>query len=337
MQAFNKKHLFYVVLGFILISCGRGIDTPDVSDIEVEIDSHLFFKDLFENGSENIEQKAENLKHKYGSYFYAYCQKIIGIGSPDHPEFSGRLKAFLDYDANKDVFEKCKDQYANVEEIIKGTEQAFQYYKYYFPEVSIPDLYFHISGFNQFVAVDSAWISVSVEKYLGEDCEFYEWLAEPQYLRKRMVRDKIVPDIIKAMALTSFSDRMKSNDVISSMVEKGKVLYFVHLMIPDIKKHLLFDMSKKEVKWCEKFEADIWASMVERKDLFNTDRMVIQKYTGDSPFTYYFGQDSPGRAAVYLGYQIVYEYMNNNPELSIKDLMNEKDGHMIFQQSRFRP
>nr|WP_321405374.1 gliding motility protein GldB [uncultured Carboxylicivirga sp.] len=337
MQAFIKKYWVYTVLILVLSSCGGGIKAPDVSDIHVEMESHLFFKDLFENGSEDIEKKAENLKEKYGTYFYAYCQKVIRIGNPDQPEFPENLKAFLDYDANRDVFEKCKEQYSEVDDIVKDAEQAFRYYKYYFPNITVPEIYFHISGFNQFVAVDSSWISVSVEKYLGEDCEFYEWLAEPQYMRKRMVREKIVPDIMKAVMLTTYAGGMNNNDVISNMIEEGKVLYFVHHMVPAIKETFLFDMSKEEVKWCEKFEADIWAGMVERKDLFNTDRMTIQKYTGDSPFTYYFGQDSPGRAAVYLGYQIVEAYMKNNPELTLDDLMRQKDGHMIFQQSRYRP
>nr|WP_319401567.1 gliding motility protein GldB [uncultured Carboxylicivirga sp.] len=337
MQPFIKKPLIYIFFSLILTSCGNGIKTPDVSDIDVSINTHLFFKDLFEGGSDKVEEKTEMLKAKYGTYFYAYSQKVIAIGNPDYPDYPSRLKAFLEYEANQEVYEKCKAQYSDVDDIKKEAEQAFKYYKYYFPKAHIPDLYFHISGFNRFVAVDSGWVSVSVEKYLGEDCEFYNWLNEPQYMRKRMVREKIVPDVMKAMLMTSFSGDMKNTDVISSMVEQGRLLYVLHHMVPKIKETLLFDMSKEELKWCEQNEVAIWATMVERKDLYNTDRMVIQKYTGDSPFTYYFGQESPGRAAVYLGYQIIDAFMKNNPELALSNLMKEEDGHMIFQKSKYRP
>lgn len=337
MQAFSKKNVLSLLLIALLVSCKSGPDAPNVDHIEVKLSSQRFFHDLFEGGSIEIDQKVKALRDKYGIYLEAYSQKVINIGSVEDPNYAQSLKAFIDYDANQDVYAKCKTDYSSVDDIMEDMTYAFRYYKYYFPQAPMPDIYFHISGFNQSIALDSAWISVSVEKYLGEDCEFYEWLAIPQYLRKRMVKGKIVPDVMKAIAMTSFSSDMKNEDVINSMVQKGKVLYFVSHMVPHLKKKLLFDLSEKEMAWCEKYEADIWAGMVERKHLYETDRMVIQKYTGDSPFTYYFGQDSPGRAAVYLGYQIVAAYMANHPELTLVDVMLENDGHKVFRESRYRP
>lgn len=337
MQAFVKVLMICCVIGSFLLSCKRGPDAPDVSNIAVNIKSRMFFMDLFDGESQDIDGKASQLKASYGDYLEAYSQMIIDIGSSNDPLFSGRLKSFVDYVNQQGIYEKCKEEYGNVDDIISGLEQAYRYCKYYFPQVRVPEVYFHISGFNQSIALDSAWVSVSVDKYLGEDYEAYELLAIPVYLRKRMVRAKIVPDVMKAIVMTSFPAGMNKYDVISSMIEKAKVLYFVHHMVPDIKEHLLFDLSKDELHWCKKYESEIWSTMVERKDLFNTDRMVIQKYTGDSPFTYYFGQDSPGRAAVYLGYRILEAYMENNPDLTLGDLMQEQDGHKVFRESRYRP
>lgn len=335
MQALYRFIIISIFSSLILISCGR--KGPDVSGIKVEVEPHLFFKDLFEGGSDNIIAKSNQLRQKYGGYLEAYCQRVIRIGSSNTSDFPERLKAFIDYEANQEVYSECKKDYSNVNDIVKDLEKAFRYYKYYFPEVNLPDLYFHISGFNESIAIDSSWVSVSVENYLGEDCKFYQWLGKPQYLHKRMVRAKIVPDIIKAMALTTFNNDTKNEDVLSSMIQHGKILYFIHQMMPRISEPLLFDMTKDEIKWCEENEANSWASMVERKDLFSTDRMMIQKYTGDSPFTYYFGQDSPGRVAVYLGHQIVEDYMDRNEKVSLKDLMLDEDAHRIFQNAQYRP
>jgi hypothetical protein len=293
--------------------------------------------DLFADSTLSIDIKTKQLKDKYGLYLEAYSQRVINIGSVEDQNYHQNLKAFINYEANQDVFAKCKEEYGIVDDIMDDMTQAFRFYKYYFPDAINPEIYFHISGFNQSIALDSAWVSVSVEKYLGEDCEFYEWLSIPNYLRKRMVKAKIVPDVMKAIAMTSFSSRMKNEDVLNSMLQKGKVLYFVSKMVPDLKEELLFDLSEKELEWCKKYEGDIWSGMVERKHLYETDRMIIQKYTGDSPFTYYFGQDSPGRAALYLAYQIIDDYMKVHPELSIVDLMLESDGHKIFRESRYRP
>jgi len=235
------------------------------------------------------------------------------------------------------VLEKCNEVFKDTEQLNEELSQAFRYLKYYFPEHNIPDIYLHISGFNQSIVVDSAWLSISVEKYLGADCEFYEWLSTPVYLRHKMIPEKIVPDVMKAIAMTDFPGKKQNEDVISHMIHEGKLLYFIKSMIPDIQDSLLFDYNEKQLDWCQNSEAGLWAGMVERKHLYNSERMVIQKYVGDGPFSYYFGQESPGRAAVFLGYRIVEAYMKEHPELTVFQLMHETDGHKILRLSRYRP
>ncbi|WP_439184457.1 gliding motility protein GldB [Carboxylicivirga taeanensis] len=333
-----KKILFFIsAVSLIVTACQLTTKGPDVSHIDVTVQPSLFFVDLFEVNETNLEADLKALSNTYGTYLDAYSQQIIKIGSPDHPDYADFVSSFLNYEDNRDVYEACKKQFGNPEALTAELTQAFRHYKYYFPNASIPEIYLHTSYFNQSIAMDSSWISISVEKYLGADCQFYEWLAIPKYLRRKMVPEKIVPDVMKAMVIGNFSLEMKNEDVVSQMIAQGKVQYFVKKMIPDIQDTLLFDYSDQQMEWCERHEADIWAIMVEQKHLYNTERMVIQKYVGDSPFTYYFGQDSPGKAAVYTGYQIVEAYMDSHPEMSLAELLNNQDGHEILRQSRYRP
>jgi hypothetical protein len=301
------------------------------------VSPQLFFIDLFEMDENNLPSELQKLSDKYGTYLDAYSQQIIKIGSPSNPQYPDFIKSFMDYEDNREVYDACKKQFCDTKQLSDELTDAFRHYKYYFPETEIPSIYLHTSYFNQSISMDSSWVSVSVEKYLGTDCQFYEWLAIPNYLRRKMVPEKIVPDLMKAMAIGNFSLQMKNEDVLSKMLEQGKLQYFVKQMIPDIQDTLLFDYSEKQMKWCYKHEADIWASMAEQKHLFNTDRMIIQKYVGDSPFTYYLGQDSPGKAAVFIAYQIIEAYMENNPDKSLADLLNNRDGHQILRESRYRP
>ncbi|MCG8581355.1 MAG: hypothetical protein MI866_15640 [Bacteroidales bacterium] len=332
------KQVLIILTVFTLIFCAcNSSKGPNVSHIDLSIEPQLFFIDLFEMNEEDLDNEIKNLHQKYGSYLDAYSQQIIKIGSPSNPDYKDFLSSFLNYEDNKDVFKVCKEQYSDTKELEEELTEAFKHYKYYFPEAEIPQVYFHTSYFHQNLAMDSGWVSVSVENYLGADCEFYEWLAKPKYLRRKMTPEKLVPDLMKAMAIGNFSFETKNEDVISKMISQGKVHYFIKQMIPNIQDTLLFDFSGTQMKWCKNHEADIWASMVEQKHLYNTNRMVMQKYVGDSPFTYYFGQDSPGKAAVFLGYQIVDAYMKNNPDFSLEDLLNNKDGHLIFREARYRP
>ena len=333
----TKKYFVVVVIAILLVSCNKGADTPDVSHISVDVKVKPFYQDLFALNVDELSAQFPPLEEKYGSFIDAYSQKIIRIGDPKDPKYFEYLKSFLEYDANRDVLEKCNAVFKDTEQLDDDLSQAFRYLKYYFPEQNIPDVYLHISGFNQSVVVDSAWLSISVEKYLGADCEFYEWLSIPVYLRNKMTPGKIVPDVMKAIVLTSFPGKKQNEDVISHMIQEGKLLYFIKSMIPNLPDSLLFDYNEKQLEWCQNSEAGLWAGMVERKHLYNSERMVIQKYVGDGPFSYYFGQESPGRAGVFLGYHIVESYMKEHPELTLFQLMHETDAHKILRLSRYRP
>jgi len=326
-----------IMFSVFCVACNWKNKGPDVSHINVEVNPKMFFVDLFEMDENNLEAETKQLYEVYGSYLSAYSQEIIKIGSPESSEYPNYIKSFINYEDNKDVYEKCKEVYLDNRMLKDEFTEAFRHYKYYFSGAQVPDVYLHTSYFNQSVALDSGWVSVSIEKYLGADCEFYEWLSIPKYLRKKMVPQKVVPDVMKAIAMSNHLREMKNEDVLSKMIQQAKLNYFVKTMIPNIKDTLLFDYTKEQMKWCEHYEADIWASMVEQKHLYNRERMVIQKYVGDSPFSYYFGQESPGRAAVFLGYRILEAFMKNNPELGLTDLLKENDAHLILREARYRP
>ncbi len=332
-----KGFILFTLIVSICASCNWGTKVPDVSHIQINVTPKMFFIDLFQMDEDKLEEETRRLHQQYGSYLDAYSQQIIKIGNPESADYASHMRRFINYEDNKEVYSKCIELYPDSTVLKDALTNAFKYYKYYFPEAQVPEVYFHTSYFNQSIAMDSTWVSVSVEKYLGEDCEFYEWLSIPKYLRKKMVPQKVVPDIMKALAMSNHTIAMKNEDVLSKMISQAKLQYFIKTMIPTIEDTLLFDYTKNQMKWCERYEADIWASMVEQKHLYNNERMIMQKYVGDSPFTYYFGQDSPGKAAVFLGLKIIEAYMKNNPGLSLADLLMQADAHLILREARYRP
>jgi hypothetical protein len=277
------------------------------------------------------------LKSKYGHYLDIYSMRVIRVGSPSDPGYAENLKSFLVYKPNIDVYKKCKSVFSDLSPLNNEITEAFRYYHYYFPDKKLPDVYLHISGFNQSMIADSGLVSVSIDKYLGAKSDFYEWLAFPVYLRRKMTPEKIVPDLMRAMTYIDFPYNDSIDDVANNIIYQGKALWMVKKVMPELNDTLLFDYSKKELEWCQNHESEMWTTMVENKHVFNNERLMIQKYIGDAPFTYYFGQDSPGRTGTYLGYQIVDAYMSSHPETSISNLMNTVSAHTIVAQSGYRP
>ncbi len=333
------RFLKFLFLLSIIISagCQHSSHTPDVSQVDVNFQLIPFYEDLFAINPDSVEGNLDELKQKYGSYLSAYSQGVIGVGAPNSDEFQVNMKRFLAYQPNQEVFDTCRTVFADKKSLKKELEQAFRYYKYYYPQRQVPDVYLHISGFNQSMVVDSGWISVSVEKYLGSDCIFYQWLETPMYLRNQMTPEMVVPDVMKALAMTEYAYNDSIDDLISQMVYHGKILHFVKRTIPEIPDTLLFGYSQREMEWCRKNESFMWASIVEQKHLFSTDPMLIRKYVGEGPFTSFFGQESPGRTGRFLGYQLMTSWMEQHDDASFRDMMQKTDPHRILSKARYRP
>jgi len=81
----------------------------------------------------------------------------------------------------------------------------------------------------------------------------------------------------------------------------------------------------------------MWQYLVENNLLFSTDQLTIRKLTGEAPFTSYFTKESPGRAAVWIGFRIIESFMKNSRGLSVEQMMNVKDYQQILEKAKYSP
>jgi hypothetical protein len=61
------------------------------------------------------------------------------------------------------------------------------------------------------------------------------------------------------------------------------------------------------------------------------------KYTSDGPFTSVLSKQAPARIGHWVGWQIIRQYMNNNPDVSLEQLMQENDAQAILKKSKYKP
>ncbi len=330
---------YFLLSGLVtlLLSCGSDIKYADVSNIDVNVSVIPFYSDLFAISPDGEPMDIEFLKEKYGHYLELYSSQVIKVGSVDEAQYSDNLMKFVQYEPNQEVLSACDSVVAGYPGLADDLSQAFKDFKYYFPEIPVPEVYLHLSGFNQSIFIDSALVSISIEKYLGFDCRFYQWLEIPVYLRNGMTPSKMVPDVMKAMLYAWFPDSSNSENLLSQMVYQGKVLYGVKSLMPNMSDSLLFDFTAKQLKWCKNYESEMWQYVVEKKYLYGTNRLDIQKFIGESPFTSFYGKDSPGRAILYNAFQMVKSYMNQNETLTLRDLFANNNAQDILLKSRYRP
>ncbi len=330
-----KKVTVLILLIGLIVSCQRNPLKINTSKIDIDIQFRSLDEKLFAANDE-LDQKLSTIESEFDEFYKIFIHQMIRIGSPDSIDFNEKLQSFLIdsviVDAKNMVDEKINKDLLEIDFL-----KAFKHYNYYFPEKTIPEIYTCISGFNQSVVVSENLIGISLDKYLGDECKYYPQLGIPEYKVKNMHAEKIIPDAMFAWVLTEYPIKSEANKVIEHMIYKGKLMYFLDAMMPDLSDTIKIGYSAKQLKFCQNSEHGMWTYLAEQKMLFSTDRMDIKRYVDDGPYTSSFTADSPGRIGVWLGWQIVKAFMKKNPDTSLKELLENEDYMGILNQSAYQP
>ncbi len=329
--------VFIILTG--LTSCRNNQYRVRISSIEADVNIKRLEKDLFLPNPEEIAGVIPRLKEEYGDFLQLFSY-VINTGSIDDPSFPEYLTRFCTDRLNNEVFEMTMDIYPDLAEVERDLARAFRHYLYYYPGRKLPSVYTCITGFNSSIIIGDTILGISLDKYLGADCEFYPRLEIYQYMASKMTPDNLVPDCIYAWGASEWeyeSMNYPVDNVMTRILHEGKLKYFQRCMLPETSDELLFGFSPEQMKFCRNNESQMWHYLIENDLMFRTDRLTIRKLIGDAPFTSYFTGESPGRAAVWTGFRIVESYMAKNNSITLEQLMNNLDLQDVLAKSRYDP
>lgn len=338
-NSLTKKCLIIFSCFTILSGCNQNNENlkPDISNINLKLTFHRFDKSLFAIKPDSIEQNIVNLENEYGLFFNLFCSKIINIGESNNRNFIPFLQKFISDYNMLTVYNDCQNNFININGLTDSITIGFKFYKHYFPNKNIPEVYFYMGGFNQSIVTGNNILGIGLDKYLGKKYSYYSKLGLAQYQSYKMQRSFIVSDCFRAIAWSEFSFNDSVNDLIHNMIYQGKMQYFIDKMLPDINDTLKFAYTKKQWDWCLQNEKVMWDYLIDKKQLFITGDMDIKRYIDEAPFTTLFPHESPGRTGVWIGWRIVSNYMNNNHEVTLEQLMNENNYEKILDGSKYKP
>lgn len=329
------KFLFTCIIFLCLVTGCRESGRPDVGKWRQERKILRLDRDLFALDANAPD--VESIHRKYGRYFDVYATGVLQLGQVSDTLFPHLLSLFLQDTVIREVYDTVATRYPELTAQEKDLSDAWAYYAYYFPEKVIPQVYAHISGFNQSVVVDSAEVGISLDNYLG-DCVFYSMLAVPvpMYARRKMTGEDMVRDIMTGWFNAEFVFRPQKNDFISGMIYQGKIVSLLRRVLPDYDFARVLGFSPEQLEWCENNESRIWSFLIENDFLFSTQQKLMLKYLNDAPYTSGMPVESPGRAVVWSGWRMVEEYMKKT-EITLPELMQEQDYHKILRIAAYRP
>jgi hypothetical protein len=336
----NRIILFILFLNILLfISCRRNHYDVNTSDIKVDIKVKRLEVDLFSTDPDSIPLAVPSLINKYGDFLQLFSY-VINTGDIKDASFGDLLLRFTTDKQNNEVYAMTMKHYPEVHNIEADLQEAFRHYLYYFPQKKVPAVFTCITGFNNSIITGDSVLAISLDRYLGADCEYYPRLQIYDYISAKMTPENIVPDCMYGWASSEwdFSTlNYQADNVLSEIIHYGKLKYFEKCMLPEKPDELIFGFTSDQMRFCRNNESQMWQYLVEKDLLFNTEQFTIRKLTGEAPFTSYFTKESPGKAAVWIGFKIIESYMAKNPGVTMDSMLKNTDVQGILSGSKYSP
>jgi hypothetical protein len=331
--------ILLLLIAQAMVSCKKNHYKINTSSIKVNIEIKRLEKDLFSVNPNEIITILPTLKDKYKGFLQLFSY-VINTGDISDSSFGDFLVRFCTDKQNNDVYALTIKLYPDIVKIEEDLQEAFCHYLYYFPRQKVPAVFTCITGFNNSIITGDSVLGIGLDRYLGTDCEFYRRLEIYNYLVSRMTSENIVPDCIYGWGASEwdFSElSYPADNVIAEMIHYGKLKFFEKCMLPEVPDEIIFGFSPDQFKFCRNNESQMWQYLIEKDLLFNTDQFTIRKLTGEAPFTSFFTNESPGRAAVWLGFRIVESYIMRNTGIPLEELMKDTDIQKILEKAKYSP
>jgi len=330
---FLAKVWFFTML---LASCTKSNRFEiDTTQNRVEVKIQRFDSALIMLDTTNI-QFMQQLNAQFPNFLPIYTSEILNIELADTVSVRTSFVRFINDSTYSKVNKKAMSVFLNITDIEKQVSDAFTYIHTYFPEVTLPEVYFYVSGFNRAIMLNENFIAIGTDMYLGSDYPAYTDLTY-KYLTQNMRRESVAADLVSATLFRMFPMNSNSDRLLDNMIFRGKIMYLQSVFMPDEKPETLMGYSLEQWKWSIENEKQIWASIIDQKDLFSTDMQLIRKYMNEAPFTGPISQNSPGRLGTWIGWRIVDSYMKNNKSVGLKDLIDQNNSQNILENSDYRP
>jgi gliding motility-associated lipoprotein GldB len=316
----NKLSVIVIIL-FTLVACSKESKKKiDVSNITMDVSIDRF-EQKFYNANENT---LSNLKSEYPYLF--------PIQNPD--------SIWLNKINNKDeieLFKKSQDVFEDFENEKLQIGELFKHIKYYHPAFKSPKIITLITDldYNNKVVYADSLLFVALDMYLGKGNEIYKDF--PEYLARNYDKSQLPVDIANAVSEKYYIPNRK-RQFINIIVNEGKKRYLVDRYLPTFSDAQKMGYTIDEIEWVEANEVQVWKYFIEKKYLYSTDAKLYERFIANAPFSKFYidiDKESPGRIGVWLGWQIVRSYMNNN-NVTLQQLLRT-NAEEIFKNAKYKP
>jgi len=230
------------------------------------------------------------------------------------------------------------NKFDNLNLLKKNLYSLMSTYADYFP-IDKYQIFTYASSYdiaNKIVVTDSAGF-IALDCYLGPD--YFAYTFYPKYFSQTLSEEYILSDFAVELAKKNIHKNASDLSFLQEMIYYGKVYCLASFLLPNHSDYLLMNYLPEQVEWCKENEINIWKYYIDNDVLFNTSAELKSRFINPAPFSKFYlsiDNDSPGRTACWMGWQIIKSYLENT-NTTIEELIVNTNAQEILKKSNYKP
>lgn len=329
----SRVCVFFVVvfLSWAFVTCQWSLDYGTDRGMSTDIKVHRYDKLLQEYISLNSFSALQEMGSRYSQETKFLIEEVLAIGSVSDDNINLRLREYYSDTILETLYRDALVKFQDMSHIERDFTRAFKRLKRELPHMTVPRVYAQVSALNQSVVVGDSVLGFSIDKYMGADYPLYSHFYYP-YQCRSMSPERIVPDCMAFYLLSEYPFPWEwHRTLLDQILHRGKIHWVVSRILGAETLEAEMGYTVEEGEWCRERREQIWNYLVQSGQLHSTDPALVRTYLQPAECTYPLGLDSPGEVGVWLGMQIIDEYMAKNKNMSIADLLRETDYRSLLR------
>lgn len=331
--------VIYLSTILLVTACGDGSHTAVEPSVDLDLRIERLDQDLFNSANDTTGNFNLKLYATYGPFYKEYVERILQAAPVDDPRLPIALTQFTLNPDWKALQQRADSVLGDMEPQRAEFERAFERLITFFPDSLVPRLIAFNSGFNYGVTPTDSVLGIGVEWFVARGSGVESMLAPdvfPQYMKDRMRPEMLVPSAVKGWLQVHYTKDVRGEDLLTNLVEIGKVMYLLDALLPETNPALTFAFTDEQLKWCEDNEFNVWKELIANQQLYSKKTDDIDRLLNDGPFTNGFPRESPGHIGEWIGYRLVKSYMKDHSDVPMAQLFRNTDPQSVLKSYKPR-
>lgn len=316
-----KKWMCLLLVSFLLYGCNSTSKKEEkISKVAIDVSFDLFHNALFTATPKDLPK----LKKEYPYMFPVQMPDSVVVD-----RMQDSTQQFL--------YKEVRKVYGDFTSQKKELKNLFQHIKFYQKDFVVPTVVTDLTGvsYQDRVLYANNLLLISLDMFLGKEHEIYQGFAS--YLAESFTPKHLTSQVAKTII-----DRQllfdRNRTFLGMMVFEGKKMYLLDLYLPHVTNGIKMGYTAKKMQWAKENEAAVWSYFIKNDLLYSNSSDLKERFIDTAPFSKFYttaDMDSSGQIGVYMGWQIVKAFMENN-SVSVQEMI-KMDAQEILNLSKFKP